>query len=337
MKAYQINTIDGKRALSQVTLEKPVPKDNEVLVNIKAVSLNYRDLGITSGSISYPGEKLPMIPLCDGAGEIVEIGKAVSNFKVGDRVTANFFPEWTFGGFTAKESYRSLGGNMDGMLAEYVALPAEAWVKINNNHSFIEAATLPCAGVTAYQALFERGNLLQGQTVLCLGTGGVSIFALQMAKKAGATVIITSSSDEKLQKAKALGADHLINYKNNPEWYKEVKKYTNDLGVDHIIEVGGQGTLSQSLRAVKPGGKIHLIGVLAEQQHTPQLVQATMKAIDIHGIYVGSSYMFNQLNIFLQGNDIHPIIHKTFGFENVKEAYQMMQDGRHFGKIAIEL
>src|SRR4051794_32092200 len=247
MKAYQLTAQTGPGALACVELPQPQPKAGQVLVRVRATSLNYRDLMVADGR--YGRAALPLVPLSDGAGEIAALGEGVTRWQVGDRVAGTFFQGWQTGPFRQGISDTALGGALNGMLAEFVVLSEDGVVAIPPHLSFEEAATLPCAGVTAWQALVTRGKVSADETVLLLGTGGVSIFALQFAKLHGARVIITSSSDEKLARAKALGADNLINYRTTPDWEKEVFRLTQKAGVNHVVEVGGAGTFVKSLRA----------------------------------------------------------------------------------------
>ena len=246
MKAYQLIAASGAQALKQNELTEPKPAFGQVLVRVRATSLNYRDLMVASGRYGA-GVPLPLIPLSDGAGEIVVVGDGVTQWKVGDRVAGTFFQSWQTGPVRREAFDFALGGSINGMLAEYVALSAEGVIAIPSHLEFEEAATLPCAALTAWHALVTDGNVSAGQTVLVLGTGGVSIFALQFAKMHGARVIITSSSDAKLARAKELGADEIINYRTTPDWEKEVFRLTDKAGADHVIEVGGTDTFPRSL------------------------------------------------------------------------------------------
>jgi NADPH:quinone reductase-like Zn-dependent oxidoreductase len=333
MKAYQIQTAAGIDGLALIDLPTPKPKTGEVLVRVRATSLNYRDTAVVSGR--YPGQTLPMIPLSDGAGEVVEVGEGVTRVQVGDRVAGIFFQDWIAGKLTREKIKSALGGAIDGMLAEYVVLNQEGLVHLPAHLSYEEGATLPCAAVTAWQALVDRGRLTTGETVLLLGTGGVSIFALQFAKILGAKVIITSSSDEKLAQAKLFGADETINYKTFPNWDEKVHELTQQQGVDQVIEVGGAGTLEKSLRSTGVGGRISLIGVLGgagDVNHTQML----MKSIDVQGIYVGSREMFEAMNRAIALHQIKPVIDHVFPFTEAPEAYRYLLSGSHFGKVVIQ-
>ena len=302
-----------------------------------ATSLNYRDLGVREGRFSYPGEQLPLIPLCDGAGEVVEVGKSTIGFQPGDRVVANYFPDWADGLPTPEKTERALGGSTDGMLAEYVTVPARALVKLPDSLSYEEAAALPCAAVTAWNALVFRGKIKAGDTVLTLGTGGVSTYALQFAKLHGATVISTSSSNDKLDKVRQLGADYTINYREHPDWEKQVLDYTQGRGVDHVVEVGGAGTLNKSLASVRDGGMVALIGVLANASDPPSLMSINTRSVTVQGIYVGSTQMFEEMVRAMDAGGVKPVIDRTFAFEEAPQAYDYMESASHLGKIVITI
>ena len=256
MKLYEGRTPDGPNGWALAERDAPTPKANEVVIAVKAASLNYRDLVLSKN----PNTKRPIVPLSDGAGEIVAVGSDVTRFSVGNRVAVNFFRDWTAGDIRAEHHDSAYGGAIDGLLAEQIAAPEHSLVLIPDHLSYEEAATLPCAAVTVWNALFEQSKLTAGETVLLLGTGGVSIFALQFAKMAGANVILTSSSDAKLTRAREMGADITLNYKSNPDWEKAVWDATNKRGVDHVVEVGGAGTLGKSLLATRTGGTVSVIG-----------------------------------------------------------------------------
>ena len=334
MKVYEVKEF-GIENLALVNREEPQPGTNEVLVKFHAASLNYRDLMFVNG-VYNPKAKLPAVPFSDAAGEVTAVGSNVTRWKVGDRVCPIFTQGWIEGEPSLQKNRATLGaGALDGVLREYGAFDENGLVQIPEHLSFEEAATLPCAAVTAWDALVDSGRLKAGQTVLALGTGGVSIFALQLAKMHGARVIITSSSDEKLERAKKLGADETINYKSAPDWDKEVLSRTNKIGVDHVIEVGGAGTLSKSLNSVRVGGHVALIGVLASGNDFNPL-SVLMKNVRLHGILVGSRQMFEDMNSAIEANKLKPVIDKTFGFEEVREALKYMESGSHFGKIVIK-
>jgi NADPH:quinone reductase-like Zn-dependent oxidoreductase len=334
MISYEIQKYGGPGGLKIVDRPLPDPGDHEVLVRIKAASLNYRDLVVLRGQ--YDRNPIPgRIPLSDGAGEVVAVGPAVTRFKAGDRVAACFFQGWSAGRFKAEMHRAALGGRIDGVLVEQAKFHEESLVHLPAKFSFEEGATLPCAAVTAWQSLIVRGQLVPGETVLLLGTGGVSVFGLQIAKSAGAKVIITSSSDQKLERARKLGADAVINYKTTPDWGKAAADLAGNEGVDHVIEVGGAGTFTQSVRACRSGGKIGLIGILAGREGETEIFPIVTKSATIFGIYVGSREMFEALNRALEQSGIHPVIDKVFPFQSAPEAYEYMASGSHFGKVVI--
>ena len=285
-----------------------------------------------------PKQPLPLVPLSDGAGAVAAIGEGVTRVKVGDRVAGIFTQAWLEGEYKP-EYWRTstLGGPLPGMLAEYALLSELGVVKLPDYLSYEEGATLPCAAVTAWNGLFVAGDLQPGETVLVQGTGGVSLFALQMAKMAGAQVFVTSGSDTKLEKAKALGADGTVNYKTTPEWGEAVKALTGGAGVDHIIEVGGAGTLPQSFRAIRDGGHIAVIGVLAANGADINPIPILLKALSLTGILVGSRKMFEDMNRALTTSGLKPIIDRVFAFDEAGEALSYLKSGAHFGKIVLRI
>jgi NADPH:quinone reductase-like Zn-dependent oxidoreductase len=315
---------------------EPQPHANEVVIKFHAASLNYRDLMFVRGTYNPKG-CLPVVPFSDGSGEVVAVGADAKKWKVGDRVCTIFTQAWLEGSLSIEKRRTTLGaGDLDGVLREYGTFNENGLVKIPGHVSFEEAATLPCAAVTAWHALVVSGNLKAGDTVLTLGTGGVSVFAMQFAKMHGARVIATSSSDQKLTKAKELGVDEIINYKKTPDWDKEVLSLTNKIGADHVVEVGGAGTLSKSLNSVRIGGHVAVIGVLAGAgEFDPRSI--LMKAVRMQGILVGSRHMFEDMNKAIETNRMKPVIDKRFAFREVPEALRYMESGAHFGKIVIRL
>jgi len=338
MKAYQIQSYSSLDGLTRTEIaEPPAPGPGQIVVRVRAVSLNYRDLMILTGS--YGGGNPPpgLIPLSDGAGEVLAVGDDISRVKPGDRVAGIFFQHWLDGGIEAVYHKSALGGAVNGMFAEYVTLSENSVVKLPEYLSFEEAASLPCAAVTAWNGLVEQGHLIAGETVLLLGTGGVSMFALQIAKMHGASVVITSSSDEKLTRAKTLGADETVNYKTTPDWEKAVWNLTNKRGVDHVVEVGGPGTFEKSLAAAKHGGRIAQIGVLSDPSAKISPLPILGKSLQINGIYVGSRAMFERLLTAFTVNQTRPIIDRVFPFAEAKAAYAHLQSGAHFGKIVMTI
>ncbi len=335
MKVFEIRDIFGIDNLVLAERPQPSPGHGQILVKVRAVSLNYRDLLVVKG-LYNPKLPLPLIPFSDGAGDVVAVGGGVSRVKVDDRVAAIFMQTWLGGGPTDSKARSALGGGIDGMLAEYVVLNEDGVVHIPGHLSYEEAATLPCAGVTAWHAVIEKGLKL-GENVLVLGTGGVSLFALQFARLAGANVIITSGSDEKLMRARQLGAEGCINYKKVTEWDRRVRELTGGTGVDLVVEVGGPGTLPQSLKAVRAGGRISLIGVLTGTAGEINLLPVIMKNIRVEGILVGSREMFESMNRAVSLHHLHPVVDRTFSFDETKQALRHMESGTHFGKICIRI
>lgn len=334
MKAVQIERF-GIDELAFNEIDRPTPMAGEVLVRMRASSLNYRDLMMVEGTYNSR-LKLPLVPFSDGAGEVVEVGEGVSRWKVGDRVCPIFMQGWVDGELDYSKSKSTLGGDLDGCLREYAAFNEAGLVRIPDHLSFEEAACLPCAGVTAWNALMVSGGLQKGDTVLCQGTGGVSLFALQFAKAAGAEVTITSSSNDKLERAKGLGADHVINYREREDWDTVALELTNKRGVDHVVEIGGPGTLQRSMRAVKTGGHIAVIGVVAGKGEFTN-VPIFMKALKLIGVFVGSRVMFEDMNRFVTDKSIRPVVDSTFEFDQVRDALELMKSGGHFGKILVRI
>lgn len=335
MKTYLINSDAGIDAITTTDRPEPSPGATEIKIRICAASLNYRDLGVASGGYLRNNSR-PVVPLSDGAGEVVEVGDGVTRWQVGDRVSPIFVRDWLEGPATDAKLLSSLGGGIDGVLSEYIVLPAQSVVAIPDELTFAEAATIPCAAVTAWHALFEVGNLQPGQTVLLLGTGGVSIFALQLAKAAGARVIITSSSDEKLSLARSLGADETVNYREQPEWHQSVRQLTGDVGVDHVVEVGGPGTLERSLKSTAVSGHVHLIGVLDSPTAKISPLLSVFNLLTIRGIYVGSRRMHEQTIAAMMANQIKPVIDASFSFADALDAYRYFATQKHVGKVVIE-
>ena len=337
MRAYQLPKGGaGIDALVQVDRPDPKPAYRQVLVKVKACSLNFRDLGIVRGSYRMPIRD-NVVPLSDGAGEVVEVGAGVTRVKAGDRVAGNFFQRWVGGEPAADVHKTALGGGIDGMLADYVVLEEDGVVKFPAHLSFEEGATLPCAAVTVWNAMIEHAGLKAGDTVLLQGTGGVSIFGLQFAKAMGIRAIVTSSSDAKLARAKTMGAAFGINYKTVPDWDKAALEFTRGIGVDHVIEVGGAATLMRSFQAIRIGGKVTMIGGLSggATELNPGLIFS--RRANVQGISVGSTQMFEAMNRAVEVCAIKPVIDKVFAFAETREAYRHLASGAHFGKIVIAL
>jgi NADPH:quinone reductase-like Zn-dependent oxidoreductase len=336
MLAYQLQP---KLDLDALTLvERPVPPlgPYDVRVKVVAVSLNYRDLSIARGAHRRP-PGWSIVPASDGAGEVVDIGPSVTSLKVGDRVAAIFFPDWIDGELAGKHHSRALGGSCDGMLAQEVVLPESAWVPLPAHVSFEEGATLPCAGVTAWHALFVAAHVRPGSIVLAQGTGGVSMFVLQLAKAAGARVIVTSRSEAKRARVLELGADHVIDYVATPKWGDEATSLTGGRGVDVVVEVGGPGTFDQSVAALRYGGTMSLLGVLTGTKGDVNTYGLFHKGITVRGIYVGSRKMFEELNQALTASHIHPIVDRVFAFDEVRGAFEYLASGAHMGKVVIRV
>jgi NADPH:quinone reductase-like Zn-dependent oxidoreductase len=337
VRAYQLPKVGaGIDALAIV--ERPVPKPlyRQVLVKVAACSLNFRDLSIVRGRYHMQARD-NVIPLSDGAGEVVETGPGVLRVKAGDKVAGAFFQRWPGGERSPQTAASGLGGQIDGMLAEYAVLEEDGVVKLPEHLSLEEAATLPCAGVTAWSAITHHGKLIAGESVLLQGTGGVSIFGLQLARMMGITAVITSSSDAKLERAKELGAAHGINYKTTPEWDKAARAFTGGRGVDQVLEVGGAGTLIRSFGAIRVGGKISIIGGLSGGATDFNAGLIFTRQANVQAIAVGSMQMFEAMNAAIAANGIKPVIDSVFGFDEARAAFRHMEAGAHFGKIVIRV
>jgi NADPH:quinone reductase-like Zn-dependent oxidoreductase len=327
----------GLDHLKRIELPDPEPGAGEVVVRMRHVSLNYRDLVVAGGG--YGAQiKAPLIPLSDGAGEVVAVGSGVRRFAVGDRVMTSFFQGWQAGDPTPEKLATSLGGPLDGTLAELRRFHEDGLCRVPDLVSLEEAATLPCAAVTAWNALAVLDRIGPADTVLVLGTGGVSLFALQFAKLMGARVIATSSSDEKLERLLVLGADQTLNYKRTPEWGKAVRALSGGRGVDHVIEVGGAGTLAESLRAVRPGATISLIGVLAGAKHEIDLPRVFLRQVRLQGVVVGSRDAAEHMLSAIAAHRMRPVIDRSrFSMAGVREAFEHLRAGKHFGKISVAI
>ena len=336
MRVYEIQNAFGLDNLQLVERPEPKPGPGQVLLKLKAFSLNFRDLMVVKGTYN-PRMKLPRIPVSDGAGEVVEVGPGVDRVKAGDRVTSAFMQKWIAGEPSAEKAKSALGGGIDGILAEYAVLEAEGVVPIPEHLSYEEASTFPCAALTAWHAVITEGNTKPGDVVLVQGTGGVSIFALQFARMAGARVIATSSSDSKLDRAAELGASDGINYKKTGDWAARALELTGGAGVDHIVEVGGSGTLNQSLKAIRLNGRISLIGALAGGSGDIATVLILMKNVRVQGIFVGSRAMFEDMNKAITVHGLKPVIDRVFPFSDAPSAFRYMESAAHFGKICISL
>lgn len=335
MKVYEINGEFGIDRLKASDRPIPVPRSNEVLIKMHAVSLNARDLGVIDGFYN-PNLKTPLIPVSDGVGEVVSLGENSNKFKIGDRVSGIFTQSWITGEPTQQNWVSTLGSPLNGLLAEFVVLPEEGLVHVPDRLTDIEAATLPCAGVTAWHALIEEGKIKAGDTVVVQGTGGVSLFALQFAKLYGATVIVTSSSDEKLNRAQEIGADFGINYKQTPEWDKAVLALTEGRGADHIVDLGGSATLNRSISALRVGGHISMVGGLSGfRVEGFDIIPAIVRKARLQAINVGSRDMFEAMNFAIEHSGLHPIVDSVYPFERSVDALQYLTKGSYFGKVVI--
>jgi NADPH:quinone reductase-like Zn-dependent oxidoreductase len=331
MRAWQISSfsIDSLEFVERPT---PTPGPGEVLVGVRAISFNYRDLMLVKG-LYNPRLQFPRIPCSDGAGEVVAVGAGVTLWKPGDRVAGIFMQNWIDGPLTAAKAKGALGGDIDGMLADYVVLHEQGLVPIPDHLSFQEAAALPCAAVTAWNAL-AAGDVKPGSTVLLQGTGGVSIFALQFAKLKGARVLLVSSSDEKLERARTLGADTVLNYRENPVWERWAFDETGGEGVDLVVEVGGVGTLGRSLRSIRTGGTVAQVGVLSSTNEPFPLPMILHKLARLHGIYVGSRQDFLEMNRAIAFAQLRPV-GEEFHWTQAREVLERMEEGSHFGKLVL--
>ncbi len=335
MKSYHINSGKGLDGLTLKEHNEPKPGPREVLVRVRAVSLNFRERLIMQGIYPLP-VKPDVIAVSDGAGEVVAIGEGVTRAKVGDRVVAAIFPRWIDGPFGWEYSAQ-IGGSLDGMLTEFAVLSEEAVVAIPEHLSFEEAATLPCAAVTAWNALTGGRPLRAGESVLTLGSGGVSLFALQFAKLFGARVITTTSSGEKAMRLKSLGADDVINYRTTPDWHDEVRRLTGGRGVDHIVEVGGRGTLEKSFKSIASGGEIGWVGRLADGAPTIDLNVVFNSLAVLRIIAVGSRAQLIAMIRAIAVNRMKPVIDRIFPFDDARAAFSYYQKGQYFGKVVIKI
>ena len=335
MRIWQIPSF-GVESMEFMERPDPAPGPGEVLVKVRAVSFNYRDLLVVKGSYN-PKMKLPRIPCSDGAGEVVALGEGVRSFRPGDRVAAIFMQNWLDGPIDRAKSKGALGGDVDGMLAEYVVLKETGLVQIPPHLSFQEAATLPCAAVTAWNSL-RAAKLEPGATVLIQGTGGVSIFVLQLARLNGARVLGISSSDAKLERAFSLGLDAGLNYNDNPEWDKWALDQTDGVGVDLVVEVGGLKTLPRTLKAIRVGGTVAQVGILSgSDDPVPFPVGSILhKMVNIHGIYVGSRKDFEDLNRAISLVGLRPV-GENFHWSQSREVLMRIEEGSHFGKLVVTI
>lgn len=337
MQVVEIADEFGLENLRLAERERPVAAPGEVLVRLKRASMNYRDWMMVTGRYN-PRQKLPLIPCSDGVGEVAALGDGVDRYAIGDRVCTTFFRQWVAGEPTAERLKSAVGGPHDGALAQYYAAPADAFVPVPDYLSDDEASTLPCAGVTAWNALVEQGGLRAGETVLVQGTGGVSTFAMQLAVACGARVIQTSSSDEKLAAVRdEYGVEDLINYRDIEAWGRRARSLTGGRGVDHVVEVGGAGTLEQSLRAVRPGGAVYVIGVLSGAKQPLSIIPILMQNIRVQGVIVGPREAFLNMNQALEHHQLRPRVDRVFPMAEAREGFEYLQSGEHRGKVVIDL
>ncbi len=335
MKALVLEEGSGLQALNLVERQRPEPRRQEVILRMRAAALNYRDLEIARGSY-HTAFARPLVPLSDGVGDVVAVGEDVTRVKVGDRVCTTFWQRWVGGRFAMAEPSYQRGGPLDGVAAEYVRVDEQAVVRAPEPLTDTEAATLPCAGVTAFHALVTLGRLKAGEIVLVQGTGGVAIFALQFAVAAGARAIVVSSSDEKLARARALGAFGGVNRREHPDWASRVLALTDELGVDHVLEVGGPATFEQSLRAVRVGGQINVIGYLGGTQGRINPLDIFRRQATVRGIPVGSRETFEAMVRAIEVGGIRPVVDRVFPWQHLREALRHLEGSSHFGKIALK-
>jgi NADPH:quinone reductase-like Zn-dependent oxidoreductase len=334
MRVWEIDGDYGIDRLRLAERDEPAAGPGQIVLAMRAASLNYRDLATVRGQTVR--HRLPLIPFSDGAGEVVAVGEGVTRFKVGDRACPLFFQSWLSGPVSAEQRSRPLGGPLPGVLQERMLLSAEGASAFPDHLNWREAATLPCAALTAWRAIAHEAPVGPGDVVLVQGTGGVSIFALQFAKARGAAVIVTSSSDAKLERARALGADHLINYRAEPEWGAKALELTGGRGVDVVVEVGGEGTINQSLTAARVGGSVVIIGILAGAAAPISIPTVFSKNLRVLGISVGSREQFEAMSADISKARLKPVIDRVFAFEEVPAALRLMEAGGHFGKIVVD-
>jgi NADPH:quinone reductase-like Zn-dependent oxidoreductase len=336
MKAVAIT---GAFGLDNLRLEErpdPRPGPGQIVLRMRAASLNFRDLRMIEG-VYNPRQSLPLVPASDGVGEVVALGEGVSRVKIGERVSPIFAQRWVAGTPTTAELRSTLGGPFDGTLAELMVVDAEGVVRVPDYLSDVEAATLPCAALTSWNALVTLGNVRPGDIVVTQGTGGVSIFGIQLARLLGARVIATTGSDDKIERLRELGANDVINYKREPEWGKTARALSDGRGVDLVLDVGGGTTLAQSIRAVRPAGHISVIGVLAGVAADLNVLPILMQGLRLQGVFVGHRHSFEAMNRALQQHRLKPIVDRVFPLEETRAALDYLKSGQHFGKVCIEI
>lgn len=334
MKAIELQSF-GLDGLTPVQREPRQPAADEVLVQMKSASLNFHDL-VTILGLANPKLQMPVVPLSDGCGEVVDVGAAVMDLKPGDRVASLFFQGWQDGEPNLSKMSRVTGETADGVLQEQWCTKADAVAKVPDHLTDLEVATLPCAALTAWRSVVVEGQVKAGDRVLLQGTGGVSLFALQFAKLLGAETIITSSSDHKLERARQLGADHCINYKETPKWGKAARELSGGEGVDLVVEVGGSGTFQESLKAVRIGGHVSVIGVLSGVADVIPIARIMAMNLNVKGITVGNRKQFDDMCAAIALHRLQPVVGEVFGFDQAAEGLELMQQGGHFGKICLD-
>lgn len=338
MRAWRLSDSFGIDRLALEEQPDPPLGRGRARVRVHAISLNYRDVAMVEHGIAPRGVQLPLLPCSDAAGEVVEVGSDVSRVKVGDRVATTVFQRWLDGDTLLPAAYGSvLGGGLDGVLADHIVVHEDGLVHVPQHLSDEEASTLPCAAVTAWHALVTKGRVRAGETILVQGTGGVSMFALQFGLMVGARVVTTSKSDKKLDRARDLGAWETINYANTPDWAERAVALTSGNGVDHVVEVGGLGTMEESFRAVRPGGTVSLIGVLTGFDTKVNPHPAMVKGLRLQGIVVGSRAMFEDMNRAIEVNGLRPVIDRVFPFEQAREALRYLEAAAHVGKVVVSV
>jgi NADPH:quinone reductase-like Zn-dependent oxidoreductase len=332
VRAWRLSEAFGIDRLRLEDLPDPALGPRDVRVRVRAASLNYRDVLAVDRGISPRGVRLPLVPCSDAACEVIEVGPAVSRVQMGDRVAPIFFRRWLDGDTLPPVAYGSV---LDGALADRLVLHEDGLVHLPQHLGDEEASTIGCAAVTAWHALVTKGGVRAGETILVQGTGGVSIFALQFALTAGARVIATSSSDEKLERVRALGAWETVNYVTTPDWAERVRELTGGMGVEHVVEVGGLGTMEQSFEAARPGGRVSLIGVLTGFETKVDPHPAMLKGLCVQAIVVGSRTMFEDMNRAIAVNELRPVVDRVFPFDEAREAFRYLQSGAHVGKVVV--